>query len=341
MQYNEFIRNLKQKGLQHVYLLSGEEHYYIEKAENALFDMLFADEAEKRDGLNVIESGIDIESLIGMIETAPFFVPKNVLLIRGNNLFKESSSSTKDTGKERFHKLLENMPEYSYVIFEDPSKADKRRKLYKVIEKAGAVLEAEPVKSWNIGDWLQDKLREIGIGFDREAYSYFVEAVGMMQSVSLSYLNQELDKLKIYTDKKTINKTDLTQIFSDIPEISGFAMLDAVSAHQTGKAIRLLHKQVENGVYQPVLLGMLAKHVKQLWQARELMDSGVRGRALGGPMGLNPFIAEKVGKVSMGFKSSTLKKAYLDLTDADYLFKTGQAGEELLESIIIDLCEKA
>ena len=70
------------------------------------------------------------------------------------------------------------------------------------------------------------------------------------------------------------------------------------------------------------------------------MGKGLRGRQLAGPLELNPFIAEKVAKASQGFTEGTLKKAFLDLAEADYLLKTGQGGPELLESVIIDLCRR-
>ena len=57
-------------------------------------------------------------------------------------------------------------------------------------------------------------------------------------------------------------------------------------------------------------------------------------------MGLHPFIAEKLGGHARGFSEATLARAILSLADADYLLKTGQAGDELLEDALIRLCRK-
>ena len=162
----------------------------------------------------------------------------------------------------------------------------------------------------------------------------------MMQQVSLAYLDKEFDKLALYTTERRLTKKDLLQVFSSIPEVSGFAMVDAVSAHDVKRALQLLQRQIDDGVYMPLLLGLLVRHVRQLWQTRTLMGKGLRGRQLAGPLELNPFIAEKVAKASQGFTEGTLKKAFLDLAEADYLLKTGQGGPELLESVIIDLCRR-
>ena len=116
-------------------------------------------------------------------------------------------------------------------------------------------------------------------------------------------------------------------------------LLDAISARDSKKALMLLHRQLADGTYFTVLLALLTRHVRQLWQAKVLMAKGVRGRALAKPLELNPFIAEKLGRAAASFKEPVLKRAMLLLIDADYLLKTGQAGNELLEEAVITLCK--
>ena len=55
----------------------------------------------------------------------------------------------------------------------------------------------------------------------------------------------------------------------------------------------------------------------------------------------NPFMAEKLGRASQSFSEAVLKQATLDLADADYYLKTGQAGAEVLENVVICLCQPA
>lgn len=349
MDYREFMAQLRQGDLKHVYLLAGEESYYIEKAEEEILARLLSVK-ERQDALQRLDGDIDTDGLIGMVESAPFFADKNVVLLKGTRLFKERKGNAKEDKEEKKGKnyaekqegrlltAISDMPDYSYVIFETHEKADKRRKLYKAVTAAGAVLEAEPVRAWNINGWLQDKLREVGKELEPEAYTYFMEAVGMMQQISLGYLDKEFEKLALYTKERRLTKNDLLQVFSSIPEVSGFAMLDAVSLHDAGKALTLLRRQIEDGVYLPLLLGLLVRHVRQLWQAKTLIAKGVRGRQLGAPMELNPFIAEKVGRASQSFDEKQLQNAMFALADADYYLKTGQAGAELLENVVIGLC---
>lgn len=332
----------------HVFLLAGEEHYYIDKALAKILAGLFSNQQEIDDSVQKINHDIDPDDLVSMINTAPFFTAKNVLLIRNASLFKENrkkeekqKSSGKDKKMERLLHVLMDMPEFCYVIFVSQEKADKRRKIYKTVEKCGMVLEAEAIRAWNINDWLQGKLQSMNRDMDRDAYTYFQGAVSMMQQISLEFLDREFDKLALFSEDRRITKAALVKVFAGLPEVSIFALLDAISERNGQKALMLLRRQLADGTYFTVILSLLTRHVRQLWQAKVLQDKGIRGKALAKPLELNPYIAEKLGRAAQRFPESVLKRSMLELIDADYWLKTGQAGEEILEHTVIELCRKS
>lgn len=346
MKFGEFMAGLQKDELRHVYLLAGEEHYYIDKALERLFSRLFSSPQEQADSLQKITGSIDMDDLVGLVETAPFFASKNVLLLQDTSLFREKkgeeeNAKGRDKQQERFLRVLEDMPEYSYIIFVQNGKADKRRKLYKTIEKHGAVMEAEAIRAWNIDDWLQGKLQSLNKDMDSEARAYFSGIISTMQTISLEFLDREFDKLALFTQERRIDRALLEKVFAGLPEVSVFALLDAISERKAKKAMQLLRRQLNDGTYFTVILALLTRHVRQLWQAQVLQQQGIRGKALAKPLELNPFIAEKLGRAAMQFPAPVLKRNMLELIDADYFLKTGQAGEEVLEHVVIDLCRGA
>lgn len=345
MKYGEFMVRLRKDGLRHLYLLAGEEHYYIEKALEALLGGLFQTVQERQDGLQKFQGDVDPAVLAGSIEQAPFFAPQNVILVQDVPWFRSGRKGSEGKEKEDRDKrlsgimqVLADMPPYSYVIFVVNYNVDKRRKLTKLVEKNGQLLEAEPLRPWTINEWLQGKLQALNKELDRDAYAYFSGAVSMMQQISLSYLDKEFDKLAMFSQDRRITKAELVEVFAGVPEVSVFALLDAISARDAKKALMILHRQLADGIYFTVILSLLTRHVRQLWQARILQQQGVRGKALAKPLELNPFIAERLGRAAMQFPEAVLKKAMLQLIDADYYLKTGQAGEEVLEEAVIGLC---
>ena len=345
----DFMASLAKGELPHVFLLAGEESYYIRRAEEAILRRLLPNEDERADALIRYEEMPPIETLMEALETAPFFTDKMVVLVRDAAVFRagkkkeqddDDAPASKDTGTDRLAALLADLPPTTYAVFTLGAKPDKRRKLYQAVEKHGRVLESEAVRPWTVETWLNARLREMGRSMQGDARAFFLNIVGMMQTISLEFLDRQLEKLALYTDNSRFSEDDLRAAFSEMPEVSVFALMDAVSAQDVQRALDLLARCRADGVHFTVLLVLLTRHVRQLWQAKRLLMNGTPPKGLGKVMGMHPFIAEKLGGHAKAFSEKTLADAVLALADADYLLKTGQAGDELIEDVVIKLCKK-
>lgn len=72
MKYSEFMAKIRKGELPHVFLLSGEEHYYIDKAKEALLGRLFPDGRGREDALQKVDGDLGLDALLAGIESAPF-----------------------------------------------------------------------------------------------------------------------------------------------------------------------------------------------------------------------------------------------------------------------------
>ena len=348
MNYAEFMASLAKGEPPHVFLLAGEESYYVRRAEEAILRRLLPAAEDRADALIRYEEMPPIDTLMESLETAPFFTDKIVVLVRDAAIFRAAKKkdgdadapTSKDTAADALIARLADLLPTTYVIFTLATKPDKRRKLYQTVEKYGRVLESEPVRPWTVENWLNGQLREMGRSMHPKARTFFLNVVGIMPTISLAFLDRQLEKLTLYTDNPQFTEDDLRAAFSEMPEVSVFALMDAVSARDVRQALDLLARCRADGVHFTVLLALLVRHVRQLWQAKRLLMNGTPPKGLGKIMGLHPFIAEKLGGHAKAISESTLHSAVLALADADYLLKTGQAGDELLEDIVIRLCRK-
>ncbi|SMC93600.1 DNA polymerase III subunit delta [Sporomusa malonica] len=346
MDYKAVLTAIKQNKFAPVYLLYGEETYHIRQVEQALVNGVVA--PEDRDmNLIVFESDPRLEELINTIETIPFLGGKNLVIVRSTALFSagrkgggDEVQDKVDPATERLISLFSNMPSYSHVVFITPDKPDKRRKVYKALEKNGVVLEAAPLKGKDVRGWLTDRLTELKIKMTPDAQEHLLAAVSMMPQVSLDFMNNELEKVILYTaDKSLITRQDLLQILSAVPEVSIFTMVEALSQRQTSQAIALLREELTAGEHPVRILALLARQVRQLWQVKELLNKGYGSREVAEFLKVPGFIGEKLAKQSRGFNDAKLKQAMLSLAAADRDLKSGRTGPVVLEKIIIELCE--
>ncbi|GMB00802.1 DNA polymerase III subunit delta [Pelosinus sp. IPA-1] len=344
MSYAAVLEEIKKGQVKSIYLLHGEETYFIRQIEQAVIKAVLAPEEIEMNLLH-LEKDPTINEFIALIETVPFMGGKNVIVVRGTSLFrprKTGSNEQAETGDkldERLLNVISNMPDYTHVILSTTDKVDKRRKLFKIIEKHGAAVEVANLKGKDVRGWLLPKLNELNRRMASDAMEYFLGVISIMPQVSLGFLENELEKVALFTEgKSVISHRDLVEIMSSIPEISIFSMIDAVSQKQLGKALQLLGEQVKSGEHPLKLLSLLARQVRLMWQAREMEKDGRSTKEISEKLGVMPFIGEKMLKQSQNFRLEALKEATLALATADYDLKSGRANHSVIEQIIIALC---
>ena len=116
MNAHEFMASLAQGTPPQIYLLAGEEPYYIRRAEEAILRRLLPDAAARADALIRYEEMPSIDALAESLETAPFFTDKIVVLVHDASVFRAGKKATegdapapKDAAAERLHALLTNL----------------------------------------------------------------------------------------------------------------------------------------------------------------------------------------------------------------------------------------
>ena len=329
MKFKEFMKDLDGE-LKNIYLLCGEEIFYIDKAREKIFARLQVDKSEIVT-LDCKEK-ISTAEIVSAIDSAPLFTEKNVVLIKNAPFSAEGKS-------ERLENVLQDMLPTNFVIFTAKS-ADKRRRLYKIISKVGAVLEAEPLRSWQLDDWLDDKLKSIDKFMNIETRKYFLERVGILPEISLWYLENELDKISLAVKSKEIKFLDLQRLLTETPEVSNFALTDAIDAKKIKTSVQILRTQLRDRGKFPLIIIVLVNHIRQLLRAKYFLKQGKKGKSLGEQLEVHPFVAQKIGEKSATYSVKLLEEVFLELADADYKLKTGRAGLEILEQIVIKLCRR-
>ena len=318
--------------IKNVYLLSGAETFFIDKAREKILSRLEVDRATE---LLIIDCDTkpELGEIISAIDSSPLFGAKNVVLVKNAPFFNA------DKKFERLENILRDMQPTNYVIFTAKT-ADKRRKLYKIISQVGAVLEAEPLRPWEVDEWLNEKLASLGKIMRGEARRHFNERLGVLPEISLWYLANELDKVALNVAGEEITAADLRKNMLAPPEVSNFALTDAVDERKLKKAIYLLRTQARIPAKIPLVITLLVNHVRRLLRAKYFMTQGISGRKLGEPLEMNPYIAQKLGETAKTYSEKILQEVFIDLAEADFKLKTGRAGVELLEKILVKLCRR-
>lgn len=337
MKYNEAMRQLQQKKLSPVYLIYGEETYLAEKFLKALLSLV--NPQNDTEAVQYFDTSSDVKTILQSLDSSPFFSEKNIIIANDLKIFQDKLSDKDKRDEQQFIDYIASVPEYSILIMQyHKNKIDKRRKLFKTIDRYGFIVECETLNYWNINDWLNSRLRELNLRFDREAYAYFIEAVKSMDKISLGFLDQELIKLTLYTDEKFISRQILEQVFSSIPEISAFRLWDSLCDKNISLALELYMIQQSSGIHPLRLLAFLVRQVRQIWQVKIYLNEGQNMKQIASTLKLHPFITEKIIKQTNNFSLAKIERTLQNLASADYKLKTGTDEPALIENILIEFC---
>lgn len=337
MKYNEAMRQLQQKKLSPIYLIYGEETYLAEKFLKALLSLV--NPQNDTEAVQYFDTSSDVKTILQSLDSSPFFSEKNIIIANDLKIFQDKLSDKDKRDEQQFIDYIASVPEYSILIMQyHKNKIDKRRKLFKTIDRYGSIVECETLNYWNINDWLNSRLRELNLRFDREAYAYFIEAVKSMDKISLGFLDQELIKLTLYTDEKFISRQILEQVFSSIPEISAFRLWDSLCDKNISLALELYMIQQSSGIHSLRLLAFLVRQVRQIWQVKIYLNKGQNMKQIASTLKLHPFITEKIIKQTNNFSLAKIERTLQNLASADYKLKTGTDEPALIENILIEFC---
>lgn len=353
MDYKNVIKKIKQGPVKPLYLLCGDEGYAIEQVQKAIIEQVLTPE-EYATNLTKASGQLPIPALLQLIESVPFLGGKNMIVVQHTTLLhagrKDKAEGAEESSAEKGSRedtwllqTLSAMPDYTCLVLTTTEKVDKRRKLYKVIEKHGEIIELNAYKTWDhqgITGWIQDRLRGMNKSMTQEAIEFFAAIIGTMPQVSLGLIEQELEKVVLYTSGQTsIGLDDLEATLARVPEVSVFAMIDAVSRKETHKALECLAAQLAAGETPFTIMAMLAREVRLLWQIKVLLREGKNSRAVAAAIGLPVYICEKKIGQSRTFAEHILKDTLVALARSDAELKSGRTDSFVLEQLIVSLCQ--
>lgn len=357
----------KGKNTPQLYLFYGEESFLVSNMTSSVIGQLLSPE-ERDMNLITLDADPSVAELLNLVGSAPFFGEHQVVVVRNSKLFQAARRKAADSGEAeeeektepdnetdtkeasdsadpRLLKLIANMPDYSTLVF-NAAKADKRRKIYKLVAEYGQVQEFNPFKPHEdreIKFWLEDRLKMRGKRMNRDAMDHLLAILSTMSQIPRGFLAAEIDKAVLFAgDDPVISKAALEAVMAAVPETSAFAMTDALARRNVAQALARL-EELFVGKEPPLkIIGLLAYNVRRWWQVSQIMDrQGTEAEMLAvlGARTGSPFMARRTISQSRAFRDSALKQALLTLADANVSIRSGSDPRPFLERVIIELCQ--
>lgn len=195
MEHLRILKELKSKNYKPVYFLMGEEPYFIDLITDFIEENVL-DEASKTFGQTIVYGrDTTMDQVISLAKGFPMMGDKQVVIVKEAQDMKEWKTRKKDDDDENELKVLENYlsnpTPSTLLVFSHKHKAiDKRKKLYKTIEKKAEVFDSVKIKDYRLADWIQSFVTERGYSIDIGAANLLAEYLGTDLSKVVNAVNK-------------------------------------------------------------------------------------------------------------------------------------------------------
>ncbi|MFN3379860.1 MAG: DNA polymerase III subunit delta [Runella zeae] len=182
------LKEIRQKKLQPLYFIYGDEPYYIEQLAEAI-EKVAVPEAEK--GFNqfvLFGKDVDLGAILNYARRFPFMAERQLVLV------KEAQQVGGIDNKEK-NTLLEDYAtrplSSTILVLCFQGNFDMRKSLPKTFEKNGVLVQCKKMYDNKLPDWVGEYTRSLGAKISIKAIQMLVENIGN----DLKRITSEIDKI--------------------------------------------------------------------------------------------------------------------------------------------------
>ena len=313
--------NIKNHAFKRCYLLFGEEPFMIRHYKNALKNAVLGN-GDKMNLSTFTGKVTDINSIIEIAETLPFFTDYRCILIENSGLFSSANELSE---------YIDKIPESTVIIFAE-AEVDKRTKLYKAVNKQGLSVEFEVQKESDLVNVIIKKFAADKIQISSDLARYFVSRIG----TSMDELFSEADKLISYVyEKRTVTKEDIDNVCARQLSDKIFDIMDYMGKKDRENAIGYYLDLIGLQESPVKILSLINNHFTRLYNVKNLAAEGKSGE-IASLLKLPPFFVKKYIDQANNFSFEKLKDALEYGIFADNAIKTGEMNAYIaVESMIV------
>ena len=291
----QIVADIRKGLIKPIYFLFGEEPYYIDAIASYIEKNLLAEEEKGFNQMVLYGKEVSIDEIVGNAKRYPMMAEKQVVIV------KEAQELSRTI--EKLTAYADNpQPTTVLVICYKYKKLDKRKKLYKSVQKTGVLFESKKLYENQVSDWIRTNLQGKGYSISHKAAILLTEYLG----TDLSRIKNELEKLRlVLPEKSEITPTDIETHIGISKDYNNFELKKAIGERNVVKATRIINYFSQNPKDNPFLLtiALLNTFFTQLLQYHGLTDHSPKSVA--SALRVSPYF---VGEFQTAAKNYPMKK---------------------------------
>lgn len=332
-QCRQIINDVKNGNFVPVYLLMGTEPYYPDLVCDEIIKYALTD--SERDFNQTVFYGLDTDAgtVASECRSYPMMAERRLVVL------KEAQSM----------KTLEDLATYAsdpmestvLVILMHGASADKRRALYKNVQKKGVVLVSDALRDYEMPQWITSFYKSRGLDIEPAAAALLAEYAG----TDMSRIMLETEKMQKNLPEGTVrvNAADIEKNVGISRQFSIFELTKALSYMKAEKALKIA-AYIGNGPKFMLLLATapLYTHFYRIlkYEAALLKNPAMSKADRAKLLGINPYFMEEYDIAARNYPIRRCMKVISLLEEYDFKGKGGGSGEASQGDLLMELVSK-
>jgi len=303
----KIVSDIKNGNVKPIYFLMGEEPYYIDKISEFIEDNILTEEEKGFNQMVLYGRDIAIEDIVDNAKRFPMMAERQVVIV------KEAQDLSRTI--ENLVSYVENIqPSTVLVLCYKYKTIDKRKKLYKAIQKVGLVYESKKLYDNQIADWIRRVLLGKNYKIETKAALMLVEFLGN----DLSKISNELEKLMIVLPvNSNITPKDVEENIGISKDYNNFELRKAIGEKDIFNVNRIINYFANNQKANPlvVTISLLNSYFTQLLIYHSLKDKS--SNAVAKALSVHPYFVSDYSIAAKNYPMRKVSQVIGFLRDSD------------------------
>ncbi|SEN29894.1 DNA polymerase III subunit delta [Peptostreptococcus russellii] len=338
MERKKLLEELESGNLKQIYLIYGKETFLIEEIQEKFKTLV--NPAMMDFNLSVIDGKeTNLEEFRSSIETLPFMDERRYIIVKDFELLKGKKKNFTDSDEKELIKALENISATTVLLFINYGDIDKRKAIYKAINKLGRVCEMKKLDDMSLLNWCKRQFDSRKVKISNSDVTYFIETTGYRDRTSEMTLNdveQEIIKLCSYVgDEEAITKDIIRNLMNSRVENDIFQLIDMIGSKNAKRSYKILTDMIESGESILGIFAMLSKQFNHIMQVKSLQEERMPHNLIKDTLKMHPYTFNKVVRQARNYDEDNLLSIVNYISDYDYKIKQGLMEDSLAAEILI------
>ena len=325
------VGDISSGNIKPIYFLFGEEPYYIDKIAEYIENNVLTEEERGFNQMSLYGRDVGIDDIVSNAKRFPMMAERQVLIV------KEAQHLSRTI--ENLTSYVENLqPNTVLVVCYKYKKLDKRKKLYKAVQKVGVLFESKKLYENQVSEWIRKVLLGRGYTISHKAAVLLVEFLG----TNLGRVDKELEKLQLILPKETeITPALIEENIGISKDYNNFELKKAIGERNVVKATRIINYFAQNPKGNPFVLtiSLLQSFFTQLLQYHGLSDHSPKNVA--SALRINPYFVSEFQTAARNYPMKKVSGIVSSLRELDLKGKGVGASNisqgDLLKELIIKI----